>query len=79
MPAETMISILAATLLATGWVLYLMPVGTCAQCTHCRMEKVAREEEHEAQLGRVYGIPLCEACGRHHQRGSDHRGGDHIH
>jgi hypothetical protein len=73
MPAETLIAILAATLLATGWVLYLMPVGTCSQCVHCRMEKLAKAREQDAQLSRVYGIPLCQACGRHHQRGEDHR------
>jgi hypothetical protein len=73
MPAEAMITILAATLLATGWVLWMMPVGTCAQCSHCRVEKLAKEREIEAQVSRVYGIPLCTACGRHHRRGDDHR------
>lgn len=73
MAAETMISLLAATLLATGWALWLLPVGTCAQCAHCRVEKLAKERESEAQLSRAYGVPLCQACGRHHQRGEDHR------
>ena len=73
MPAETMISILAATLLVTGWGLVALPVGTCAHCPHCRVEKLAREREIEAQAGRIYGIPVCPACGRHHQRGEDHR------
>ena len=72
MPAETMVSILAATLLATGWVLWILPVGTCTQCGHCQLEKVSRAREHEAQASRIYGIPLCQACGRHHQRGDDH-------
>lgn len=73
MPAETMISILAATLLAAGWVLWMLPVGTCAQCSHCRVEKLAKERESEAQLSRAYGVPLCTACGRHHRREDDHR------
>jgi hypothetical protein len=73
MPAEAMISILAATLLATGWALWLLPVGTCAQCAHCRAEKVAKDRESAAQISRVYGIPLCQACGRHHERGENHR------
>ena len=73
MPAETMISILAATLLATGWALWLLPVGTCAECAHCQAQRAARARESEAQLSRVYGIPLCPSCGRHHQRGEDHR------
>jgi hypothetical protein len=73
MPAETMIALLAATLLATGWALWLLPVGTCAQCAHCQGEKLAKEREADAQLGRAYGIPLCPACGRHHRRGENHQ------
>ena len=73
MPAETMISILGVTLLAAGWALWRMPVGTCAQCAHCRVEKLAEDRATEAQASRIYGIPLCQACGRHHQRGEDHR------
>jgi hypothetical protein len=72
-PAETMISILAATLLATGWVLWMLPIGTCAQCAHCRVEKLAKEREIEAQVSRVYGISPCPTCGRHHQRGEHDR------
>ena len=73
MPAEVMISILGATLLAAGWALWALPIGTCAQCAHCRMEKLAKDRESEAQVSRVYGLPLCQACGRHHQRGDAHR------
>jgi hypothetical protein len=73
MPAETMISILAATLLGAGWVLWMLPVGTCAQCAHCRVEKMAKERENEAQVSRIYGIPLCPGCGRYHRREEDHR------
>jgi hypothetical protein len=73
MPADTIISVLAATLLATGWALWLLPVGTCAECPHCRAEKVSRERADEARAGRLYGIPLCPACGRHHVRGENHR------
>jgi hypothetical protein len=73
MPAETMSSNLAATLLATGWALWLLPVGTCAQCSHCQMEKLAQDRATEAQASRIYGIPLCQACGRHHQREEEHR------
>jgi hypothetical protein len=73
MPAEAMISVLGVTLLAAGWALWLLPVGTCAQCAHCRAEKVAADRAIEAQASRIYGIPLCQACGRHHQREEDHR------
>lgn len=76
MAPETMISILAATLLATGWALYLLPVGTCSQCPHCRIEKLARERENEAQqaqqIGRAYNVPFCAVCGRHHRRDEEH-------
>jgi hypothetical protein len=72
MTPETMISILAATLLGAAWLLYLLPVGTCSQCPHCRVEKLAREREHEAQAARLYGAPFCPVCGRHHRREEDH-------
>jgi hypothetical protein len=68
-----MVTLLAATLLATGWVLWLLPVGTCKECAHCRALELAKERETEAQVGRLYGIPMCPACGRHHPRGEDHR------
>ena len=73
MPVDTMISILAATLLATGWALWMLPVGTCSECPHCRAEKLARQRANELQAGRVYGIPLCPACGRHHPPEEGHR------
>lgn len=72
MPSETIIAILSVTLLVTGWALWSLPVGTCAECAHCRLEKLAKDRELEAQAGRMYGIPMCQACGRHHQRGEDH-------
>jgi hypothetical protein len=67
------ISLLAATLLATGWVLWLLPVGTCNECTHCQLAKLAKERETEAQVSRVYGIPMCKSCGRYHAPGEHHR------
>ena len=53
MPAETLIPVLAVTLLGTGAALWMLPVGTCSECAHCRAEKQARERETEAQVGRV--------------------------
>ena len=32
-----------------------------------------KSDEHEAQVGQVYGVPFCPICGRHHQREEDHR------
>ena len=66
MPAATMISILAATLLATGWALWLLPVGNCSECPHCRAERLGRERADQARTARYYSIPLCQSCGRHH-------------
>ena len=73
MPAETMIYILATTLLATGWALWLLPIGRCQECPHCRAEKVAQERANEIRTGRYFGIPLCPACGRHHLPEDGHR------
>lgn len=73
MPAATMISILAATLLATGWALWLLPVGHCSECPHCRAETLARERADEARTGRYSSIPLCPSCGRHHLPEEPHR------
>jgi hypothetical protein len=73
MGAETVISLLAATLLATGWALWLLPVGRCSQCPHCQLEQAARERETEAQASRVYRIPMCQVCGRNHAPGEPHR------
>jgi len=71
--AETVILLLALTLLATGFVLWRLPVATCPQCSHCLMEKLAQEREEDALAGRFYGIPLCPGCGRHHTREEPHR------
>ena len=73
MPAEAVISVLAVTLLGTGAALSLLPVGTCSECAHCRVEKLARERATEEQVGRIYGIPMCPACGRHHRPEEGHR------
>jgi hypothetical protein len=73
MPAETMITILAVTLMATAWALWLLPVGTCSECPHCRISRLAQEREADDAVGRLYGIPLCQSCGRHHPKGDPHR------
>lgn len=70
---ETLVTLLATTLLLTGVALWRLPVGECAQCSHCAALKLASARETEAETGRVYGIPLCPACGRHHNREEPHR------
>jgi hypothetical protein len=73
MPAETVIAVMGTALLATGALLAKLPVGTCRECAHCRAERVAKEREAEAQVGRFYGIPICRSCGRYHLPEEGHR------
>ncbi len=70
---EPLVTLLATTLIGAGLMLWRLPVGECAQCAHCAARKLARERETEVQAGRAYGIPYCQACGRHHTRGEPHR------
>ena len=73
MGADTIVPILGATLVAVGALLARLPVGTCSQCAHCQAERLAKERDEEARVGRFYGIPICRACGRYHTREEDHR------
>lgn len=73
MPAETLVPLLATTLLATGVILARLPVGQCAHCPHCAAEQLAKEREIETRASRFYGIPMCPACGGHHTREEPHR------
>lgn len=73
---DSMISILAITLLGVGALLARLPIGTCEECTHCRLEKLARERERATQegqpVGRAISAPFCAVCGRHHRADEDH-------
>lgn len=73
MTADTLITILAITLLLTATLLWRLPVGTCKECSHCRSLELARERELEDQAGRLYGVPRCQSCDRYHARGEPHR------
>ena len=73
MPTEALVPLLATTLLVTGVLLSRLPVGECPQCAHCAAAKLARERDVEEHASRVYGIPQCPACGRHHGREEPHR------
>lgn len=70
----TLITVLAVALLGIGVVLYLLPIGTCSECGHCRLARLQRELETEERAARFYGIPRCPACGRHHDPREDHPG-----
>lgn len=69
---ETVISVLAFALLGVGAALAFLPVGTCSQCGHCKLEKLARQRERETAAERYYGVPFCAVCGRHHRPDEDH-------
>jgi hypothetical protein len=70
---QSVISILGLTMLGTAGLLALLPVGTCSQCSHCRLEKLARQREREVDAGRSYGAAFCAVCGRHHRADEEHR------
>ena len=70
---QTVIAILGLTMLGTAGLLSLLPVGTCAQCNHCRLEQLARQREHEREGNRSYSTALCPTCSRHHLPDEDHR------
>lgn len=70
---ETMISILGMTLIGVAGLLWLLPVGTCSQCGHCRLEQLTRQHERELEASRTFSAPFCAVCGRHHGPEEDHR------
>lgn len=66
------IAVLAFALFGVAGMLRLLPVGTCPECGHCRLERLRREADLEARSARLYGIPRCASCGRYHEPGEDH-------
>jgi hypothetical protein len=69
---DTMISILAVTLIGAAALLARLPVGTCRECPHCRLEQLAKDREQRLLAERL-GDPFCAGCGRHHQPDEDHQ------
>jgi hypothetical protein len=68
----TVVSVLGLTLLGLGGLISLLPVGTCAQCAHCRLERLARERQHQTETGRFQRVPFCMVCARYHRSDEDH-------
>ena len=68
---DAFISILGTSLIALAGLLYLLPVGTCSECGHCRLAKLTRQRERELRAGSG-GVPHCPICGRNHQPDEDH-------
>lgn len=65
-------TLLALTLIGVGAALLALPVGTCPECGHCRLEKLRQAVEIEERARSLYGIPHCEACGRRHDPRDGH-------
>jgi len=70
---ETLVTLLATTLVGTAFLLWKLPVGECPQCVHCLSEKAAKEREEEQRASRFYGIPYCPLCEKNHYREEPHR------
>jgi hypothetical protein len=68
----TIVSVLGLTLLGVAGLISMLPVATCAQCPHCRMEQLARERQHQTETGRFQRVPFCMVCGRYHRSDEDH-------
>lgn len=68
----TVISVLGLALLGLGALISVLPVGTCAQCAHCRLEQLAKERQHQTETGRFQRVPFCMVCGRYHRSDEDH-------
>jgi hypothetical protein len=63
---------LSLALFGVAGPLRLLPVGTCPECSHCRLERLRREADLEARSAKFYGIPRCANCGRYHEPTDDH-------
>ena len=69
---ESVISILGTSLIAIAGLLYVLPVGTCSECGHCKLAKLSRQRERELEASRTSGWPVCSTCGRNHRPDEDH-------
>lgn len=69
---DAVISILGTSLVAIAGLLYVLPVGTCSECGHCKLAKLTRQHERELQASRSAAGPMCPICGRNHRSDEDH-------
>jgi hypothetical protein len=72
MESTGVITALSLALFGVAALLRLLPVGTCPECSHCRLERLRREAELEARSAHFHGIPRCASCGRYHDPSEDH-------
>ena len=69
---DAVISILGTSLIAIAGLLYVLPVGTCSECGHCRLARLTRQRERELEASRSAGTALCPICRRNHRPDEDH-------
>lgn len=67
---EAVISVLGTCLIGVAGLLYFLPVGTCSECAHCKLEKLTRHHQRELEGNR--SAPFCTVCGRHHRPDEEH-------
>jgi hypothetical protein len=70
---QIVVSVLGLTMIGTAGLLALLPVGTCRECNHCRLEKLSRQRSRELEGDRSYAAAFCAVCGRHHRADEEHR------
>lgn len=70
---ETLVTLLATTLIGTAAFMWRLPVGECKQCVHCQSEKAEKARDEAIRASRFYGIPFCPICERNHHREEPHR------
>lgn len=70
---ETLVTLLATTLIGTAAFMWRLPVGECRQCAHCASEKAEKARDEALRAARFYGIPYCPTCERNHYTEEPHR------
>jgi hypothetical protein len=68
----TVISVLGLAFVGLAGLISVLPVGTCSQCAHCRLEQLAKERQQQTETGRFQRVPFCMVCGRYHRSDEDH-------
>jgi hypothetical protein len=68
----TVVYLLGLAFVGIGGLISMLPVGSCAQCAHCRMERLAKERQRQTETGRFLRVPFCMVCGRYHRSDEDH-------
>jgi hypothetical protein len=69
MESATFIALLGIASLVVAFGLRVLPVGTCPQCEHCRLEKQRQEAEfRERTRSEAPECPVCQRSLDVHER-----------